>query len=45
MSINQISWHVIKMANEKARLSETGRFIELWHEEKVFGTFYRTTVR
>ena len=35
----------MKMASKKARLSETGRFIELWLDEKVFGTFYRTTIR
>ena len=34
VSINQISSHVIKMASKKARLSETERFIELWHEEE-----------
>ena len=27
-------FHVIKMASKKARLSETERFIELWHEEE-----------
>ena len=32
--MNQISSHVIKMANKKARLSET--FIELWHEESLW---------
>ena len=32
------------MASRKARLSETERFIELWHLEKVFGTFYRATI-
>ena len=26
--------HVIKTASKKARFSETGRFIELWHEEE-----------
>ena len=31
---NQISSHVIKMASKKVRLSETERFIELWHEEE-----------
>ena len=30
---NQISSHVVKMANKKARLSENEKFIELWHEE------------
>ena len=24
----------MKMASKKARLSETGRFIELWHDEE-----------
>ena len=33
-NINQTSSHVIKMASKKARLSETERFIELWHEEE-----------
>ena len=33
MSINQISSNVIKMASRKTTLSETERFIELWHEE------------
>ena len=32
--MNQLSSHVIKMASKKARLSETDRFIELWHEEE-----------
>ena len=32
--MNQISSDVIKMASKKARLSETERFIELWHEEE-----------
>ena len=31
VSINQISSHVIKMASKRARLSETERFIKLWH--------------
>ena len=34
--INQISSHVIKMASKKARLSETERFIEIWHEESLW---------
>ena len=40
--MNQISSHVIKMANKKARLSET----DLLNSgmKKVFGTFYRTTI-
>ena len=43
--MNQLSSHVIKMASKKASLSETGRFIKLWHEEKkVFGTFCRITI-
>ena len=25
--------HIIRMASKKARLSETERFIEIWHEE------------
>ena len=33
-AINQIGSYVIKMANEKARPSETKRLIELWHEEE-----------
>ena len=33
-AINQIRSHVIKMASEKARLSDTKRLIELWHEEE-----------
>ena len=32
--MNQISSDVIKMASKKARLSETERFIKLWHEEE-----------
>ena len=27
---------VIKMVSKKARLSETERFVELWHEEESF---------
>ena len=34
LSINQLSSHFIKMVSKKARLSETERFIELWHEEE-----------
>ena len=34
ISINQINSHVIKMTSKKARLSESERFIELWHEEE-----------
>ena len=32
--MDHISLDVIKMASKKARLSETERFIELWHEEE-----------
>ena len=34
ISINQLSSHIIKMASKKARVSETERFIEPWHEEE-----------
>ena len=34
ISANQINSHAIKMTSKKARLSETERFIELWHEEE-----------
>ena len=34
ISINQFSLHFVKIASKRARLSETERFIELWHEEE-----------
>ena len=34
ISINQFSSHFVKIASKKARLSETERFIKLWHEEE-----------
>ena len=34
ISINQFSSHFVKIASKRAWLSETERFIELWHEEE-----------
>ena len=34
ISVSQISLHVTEIASKKARLSETEKFIELWHEEE-----------
>ena len=37
--MNQISSDVIKKASKKARLSDTERFIEIWHEEESLEHF------